>query len=96
MLQVCSHALGIPVSFIRPMPTSTEKIPNTPPTAASSGADLNGQAVRVAARTLVERLRPVAADVLGVDVGFVRVRGEGVEPPASLSRLRERVPRRGG
>jgi xanthine dehydrogenase large subunit len=66
MLQICAHDLGVPLERIRQMPTSTEKVPNTPPTAASSGTDLNGQAVRDACTKLVARLRPVAAEALGV------------------------------
>jgi len=66
MLQICSHDLGLPMDRIRQMPTSTDKVPNTPPTAASSGSDLNGQAVRDASVKLVERLVPVAAEALGV------------------------------
>ncbi len=67
MLQICSHDLGVPLERIRQMPTSTEKVPNTPPTAASSGSDLNGAAVRNACENLVERLVPVAATTLGVE-----------------------------
>ncbi len=67
MLQICSHDLGVPMARIRHMPTSTDKVPNTPPTAASSGSDLNGQAVRDACVKLVERLVPVAAAALGVE-----------------------------
>ncbi len=66
MMQICSHDLGVPMARIRHMPTSTDKVPNTPPTAASSGSDLNGQAVRDACVQLVGRLRPVAATMLEV------------------------------
>ena len=52
MLQVAATTLGVPVSQFRAMPTATDKIPNTSPTAASSGSDLNGQAVRAACETL--------------------------------------------
>ncbi|MBU1656527.1 MAG: molybdopterin-dependent oxidoreductase, partial [Gammaproteobacteria bacterium] len=83
MLQVCSHELGVPVGRIRPMPTATDKVPNTPPTAASSGTDLNGQAVRAACLTLVERLRPVAAAALGVSMEeVILAAGNGAAPPA--------------
>ena len=66
MMAVCAHELGIPMSSVRVMHTSTEKVPNTSPTAASSGSDLNGQAVRLACVTLVDRLRPLAARMLNV------------------------------
>ncbi len=66
MLAVVSRVLGIDMARIRIMPTSTDKVPNTSATAASSGADLNGQAVKAACETLLARLRPVAAELLGV------------------------------
>lgn len=68
MLQICSHALGAPLADIVHQTTATDKVPNTSATAASSGSDLNGQAVRAACNTLVERLRPVAAGLLGCTV----------------------------
>jgi xanthine dehydrogenase large subunit len=64
MLAVASRALGIDVERIQVMVTSTDKVPNTSATAASSGSDLNGQAVRAACETLLARLVPVAADLL--------------------------------
>jgi xanthine dehydrogenase molybdopterin binding subunit len=67
MLGVAMRELGVSAEKIRLMPTSTDKVPNTSPTAASSGADLNGAAVRNACEILRERLRPVAAQLLGAD-----------------------------
>ena len=58
MLTICAHELGVSLDHIRMMNTATDKVPNTSATAASSGADLNGQAVAVACRTLIARLRP--------------------------------------
>jgi xanthine dehydrogenase molybdopterin-binding subunit B len=49
------------------MVTSTEKVPNTSPTAASSGSDLNGQAIAAACATLRARMAPVASAMLGLD-----------------------------
>jgi xanthine dehydrogenase molybdopterin-binding subunit B len=46
------------------MKTRTDKVPNTSATAASSGADLNGAAVRDACQTLRARLAQVAAGML--------------------------------
>ncbi len=66
MLQVASSALGVPLAQFRTLPTATDKVPNTSPTAASSGADLNGQAVRSACETLKARLAGVAAKLLGL------------------------------
>lgn len=47
MIQVASRALKISGDKIHIMETSTDKVPNTSPTAASAGSDLNGMAVLV-------------------------------------------------
>jgi xanthine dehydrogenase molybdopterin-binding subunit B len=62
--QVAAEVLGVPPALVRVMPTSTDKVPNTSATAASSGADLNGAAVRDACETLRARLLPVAMAML--------------------------------
>jgi xanthine dehydrogenase large subunit len=67
MLAICAHALGVKLENIRMMDTSTDKVPNTSATAASSGSDLNGQAVRAACETLKQRLRPIAAKELNIE-----------------------------
>jgi xanthine dehydrogenase large subunit len=67
MLQVAARSLGVSLDRFRLMPTSTDKVPNTSATAASSGADLNGQAVKDACDTLKARLAPVAASLLNLD-----------------------------
>ncbi len=64
MLAVCSHELGVPVDRVRQMRTSTDKVPNTSATAASSGTDLNGAAVKAACSTVRERMAVVARDLL--------------------------------
>ncbi|MBK7860877.1 MAG: xanthine dehydrogenase molybdopterin binding subunit [Archangiaceae bacterium] len=66
MMAICAHELGIPPASVRAMTTATDKVPNTSATAASSGSDLNGAAVKVACETLRARLQPVAARLLGV------------------------------
>ena len=64
MLAVCAHELGVEVSSIRMMSTATDKVPNTSATAASSGSDLNGQAVKQACEILRARMTPFAAGLL--------------------------------
>jgi xanthine dehydrogenase molybdopterin binding subunit len=76
---VAMRELGLPEAAIRVMKTSTDKVPNTSATAASSGADLNGAAVKAACVALRERLAPVAASLLGdpasrIDPGSVEFR----------------------
>jgi xanthine dehydrogenase large subunit len=61
VLQIAADGLGLPLSALRIMPTRTDKVPNTSATAASSGSDLNGAAVRDACETLRQRLAEVAA-----------------------------------
>jgi len=65
MRAICADALGVPVDTVRVMHTATDKVPNTSATAASSGSDLNGQAVAQACEIVRERMRPVAAELLG-------------------------------
>ncbi|MGW1631150.1 xanthine dehydrogenase molybdopterin binding subunit [Streptomyces anthocyanicus] len=73
MLQVAATTLGIPLHKVRLAPTRTDKVPNTSATAASSGADLNGGAVKNACEQLRERLLRVAASQLGTNASDVRI-----------------------
>jgi xanthine dehydrogenase large subunit len=73
MLAVCAHELGVSIGHIRHMTTCTDKVPNTSPTAASSGSDLNGQAVSDACRTLKKRLLPVLSEKLGRSLNLADV-----------------------
>jgi xanthine dehydrogenase molybdopterin-binding subunit B len=83
--------LGLTAERIRMMATSTDKVPNTSATAASSGADLNGAAVRNACVTLRERLLPVAAELLSQKarraVPVSKVRFSGGRAAVSGSRV---------
>ncbi|WP_299273703.1 xanthine dehydrogenase molybdopterin binding subunit [uncultured Georgenia sp.] len=86
MRQVAATALGVPLETVRLAPTRTDKVPNTSATAASSGADLNGAAVKNACDQIRDRLAEVAARKLGIhphDVRFVdgRVTGLGFTDP---------------
>jgi xanthine dehydrogenase large subunit len=62
---VAADALGVPTSQVRVMRTSTDKVPNTSATAASSGSDLNGAAVARACTSIRRRMAKVAATLLG-------------------------------
>ena len=64
--QIVAHELGVDLSSVRCTATDTQKIPNTSPTAASTGCDLNGKAAQDAARQIRERLAEFAAQRLGV------------------------------
>ncbi|MCO5144609.1 MAG: xanthine dehydrogenase molybdopterin binding subunit [Aquamicrobium sp.] len=60
--QVVAEEFQIDLSRVRITATTTAKVPNTSPTAASSGADLNGMAAQDAARQIRKRLTDFAAE----------------------------------
>ena len=71
--QVVAEELGIGIDRVRITATRTDKVPNTAPTAASSGSDLNGMAARRAARTIRRRLAGLAARLFqarAADIAF--------------------------
>jgi xanthine dehydrogenase large subunit len=65
MAQVCADGLGISVDKVRITATDSQKVPNASATSASSGADINGAAIMNATAQMRERLKPVAARMLG-------------------------------
>lgn len=60
--QVVAEELQVDVDRIRISATSTEKVPNTMATAASSGTDLNAAAAQIAARKIKQRLVDFASE----------------------------------
>jgi len=72
--QVVAEVFQIPLSSIRLAATSTGEVPNTSPTAASTGSDLNGMAALQAARQIRERMTGVAAELLEAPTDAVRFR----------------------
>ena len=60
--QVVAEEFQIDLDRVKITATTTAKVPNTSPTAASSGADLNGMAAQNAARQIKERLIAFAAE----------------------------------
>ncbi|MFC3613672.1 xanthine dehydrogenase molybdopterin binding subunit [Lutimaribacter marinistellae] len=60
--QVAASRFGIDLDAVRITATDTAKVPNTSATAASSGSDLNGMAVRVACDTIRDRIADVIAE----------------------------------
>ncbi len=59
--RIAAAELGLPESRIRHTDTDTAKVPNTSATAASSGTDLNGAAVKNAIEKLKQRIAVVIA-----------------------------------
>jgi xanthine dehydrogenase large subunit len=54
--QIVAAVLGVSLERVKMSSTRTDKVPNTSPTAASSGTDLNGMAAKNAAIELRQRL----------------------------------------
>jgi xanthine dehydrogenase large subunit len=86
ILGVAAHTLGIDKGRIAVETTNTLRVANTSPTAASSGADMNGRAAEIACRAIIDRLRPVAAELLeinpkkiGIEGGIVTVGGKATQ-----------------
>ncbi len=65
--KIVAETLGIGLARVRVESTSTGRVANTSPTAASTGADMNGAAARMACLQILHRLRPLAAARLGSD-----------------------------
>ena len=82
MLQVAADSLGVPLETLRIMATRTDKIPNTSATAASSGSDLNGAAIKAACEILKERLAEVAGRHFDVPASEIVIEHGRVFPSA--------------
>ena len=54
--QVAASRFGVPLDLVKITATDTAKVPNTSATAASSGSDLNGMAVKIACDTIRNRM----------------------------------------
>ncbi len=54
--QVVAEEFQVDLARVKITATTTGKVPNTSPTAASSGSDINGMAAREAARTIKSRM----------------------------------------
>jgi xanthine dehydrogenase large subunit len=69
--QVTAEVFGVTLDRVKITATHTGKVPNTSPTAASSGSDMNGWAARNAAMTIRDRLVAFACETWGVTVDAV-------------------------
>ncbi len=74
--QVAASRFGIGLDAIKITATDTAKVPNTSATAASSGSDLNGMAVKAACDTIRDRMAAFLAERHQADVTSVRF-GDG-------------------
>jgi xanthine dehydrogenase large subunit len=78
MLQVAALVFGISPDKIRLQSTSTNRIANASPSAASATADLNGMATFMACTAIAGRLKKLAADEFGVAIEVVGLKDEFV------------------
>ena len=76
--QVVADTLQVDVDRIKITRTTTEKVPNTSATAASSGTDLNGMAAKDAADQIKARLTEFAAERWQTDAASVRFEANSV------------------
>ncbi|NDK35477.1 xanthine dehydrogenase molybdopterin binding subunit [Rhodovulum sulfidophilum] len=73
--QVAAHAFGLPMAVVKITATDTGKVPNTSATAASSGSDLNGMAVKSACDEIRGRIAAHLAATRQTDPAQVRFAG---------------------
>ena len=70
--QIVAEEFGVTIDRVHITATTTAKVPNTSPTAASSGTDLNGMAALIAARAIKNRMTAHLAASAGVDAATIR------------------------
>jgi len=76
--QIVAEEFQVEIDQIKVMATNTSKVPNTSPTAASSGCDLNGKAAQNAAQKIKSRLIEFAAEHYNVKQETIRFTASGV------------------
>ena len=67
MVSVASSEFGVKRESVRIYPVNTMIIPNTSATAASTGSDINGHAIKLAIERLKKRLNEFASRIYGID-----------------------------
>ncbi len=70
--QVAAGVFGVGLEAVKITATDTGKVPNTSATAASSGSDLNGMAVKAACETIRARMAGVLAERHQAEVASVQ------------------------
>jgi xanthine dehydrogenase large subunit len=85
LVQVAARVFSVSADRIKIETTNTSRVANTSPTAASSGADLNGNALLIACNELLVRLKSVAAATVNCNPGEIELRDEKVLKSGSLT-----------
>ncbi len=78
LMQVAAQIFAVNKNRIKLETTNTSRVANTSPTAASSGADLNGKALEIACNELITRLKKSAAEILNTDEQKINLKNEEV------------------
>ena len=76
MMQIAAKTFSINPSRVKIESTNTTRVANTSPTAASSGADLNGKALQIACNEILLRLKVKAAEILQSDADKIVIKEE--------------------
>jgi xanthine dehydrogenase large subunit len=93
MQQVAAQVFDLDLSRVKVQSTSTFRIANTSPTAASAAADLNGKATLIACNEILRRLKQVAADELSagpggkIPVESIEIKNEKIFANGEVSKL---------
>jgi xanthine dehydrogenase large subunit len=78
IIQVAAKVFSVNTGRIKVESTNTTRVANTSPTAASSGADLNGKATQIACLEIKERLFESAAEILDTRKELLELHNENV------------------
>ena len=76
--QIVAEEFQVDVDTVATSAARTDKVPNTSPTAASSGTDLNGKAAQAAARTIKDRLIKFACEKYEVEESQVKFENNNI------------------
>ena len=76
--QIVAEEFQVDVDTVACSAARTDKVPNSSPTAASSGTDLNGKAAEAAAKTIKQRLIDFACEKYEVEAGQVQFENNNV------------------
>jgi len=87
LLQVAARTFSVNPTRVKLETTNTTRVANTSPTAASSGADLNGKALQKACSVLLERLKTRSAKLLNCKTEAVQLKDETVFINGKASKL---------
>lgn len=78
LCNIAAQTLAIDPARIKLESTNTTRIANMSPTSASTGSDLNGQAIRIACEQIMQRLKQQAGQILSVEPELISFKDEHV------------------